>query len=198
MKAERHQQRMQTHKEIVDAGLAQAQDEKGLLLVLTGAGKGKSSSAFGMVARALGHGMKVAVVQFIKGSFSTGEEAFFRRFPNEVDFHVMGDGFTWETQNLAQDQLSATRAWQQVQQYLANPSYDLLVLDEINIVLQMRYLDTQQVLDDLAKRPTMQHVIMTGRGAPQALINAADTVSEVKEIKHAYKAGIKAQAGIEL
>jgi cob(I)alamin adenosyltransferase len=189
---------MQKHKAIVDAGIAKAQDEKGLILVLTGDGKGKSSSGFGMVARALGHGMKVAVVQFIKGSFSTGEEAFFRRFPDEVSYHVMGDGFTWETQNSEQDQRSAERAWEQVKLFLADEQYDMILLDEINIVLQMRYLDTQQVLADLAERPWMQHVIMTGRGAPQALVAIADTVSDIKEVKHAYKAGIKAQHGIEL
>lgn len=193
-----HKKRMQKHKEIVDAGMARAQDEKGLLLVLTGDGKGKSSSGFGMVARALGHGMKVAVVQFIKGSYSTGEEAFFRRFPDEVSYHVMGDGFTWETQNLEQDKRSAERAWEQVKQFLADEDYDMILLDELNIVLQMRYLDTAQVLADLATRPFMQHVIITGRSAPQALIKVADTVSEVKEIKHAYRAGIKAQNGIEL
>lgn len=196
--ADNHSKRMQKHKAIVDAGIAKAQDEKGLILVLTGDGKGKSSSGFGMVARALGHGMKVAVVQFIKGSFSTGEEAFFRRFPDEVSYHVMGDGFTWETQNSEQDQRSAERAWEQVKLFLADEQYDMILLDEINIVLQMRYLDTQQVLADLAERPWMQHVIMTGRGAPQALIAIADTVSDIKEVKHAYKAGIKAQHGIEL
>ncbi len=195
---ENHANRMKKHKAIVDAGMARAKDEKGLILVLTGDGKGKSSSGFGMVARALGHGMKVGVVQFIKGSYSTGEEAFFRRFPEEVSYHVMGDGFTWETQNLEQDKRSAERAWEQVKQFLADDSYDMILLDELNIVLRMHYLETEQVLADLATRPFMQHVIITGRGAPQALIDVADTVSEIKEIKHAYKAGIKAQHGIEL
>lgn len=195
---ENHKKRMQKHKQIIDAGMAKAKDEKGLILVLTGDGKGKSSSGFGMVARALGHGMKVAVVQFIKGSYSTGEEAFFRRFPDEVSYHVMGDGFTWETQNLEQDKLSAERAWEQVKCFLADESYDMILLDELNIVLRMHYLDLNRVLSDLSQRPYMQHVIITGRGAPQALIDVADTVSEIKEIKHAYKAGIKAQAGIEL
>jgi cob(I)alamin adenosyltransferase len=196
--AENHANRMKKHKAIVDAGMARATDEKGLILVMTGDGKGKSSSGFGMVARALGHGMKVAVVQFIKGSYSTGEEAFFRRFPDEVSYHVMGNGFTWETQNLEQDKRSAERAWEQVKVFLADERYDMILLDELNIVLRMRYLETEQVLADLADRPVMQHVIITGRGAPQALIDLADTVSEVKEIKHAYKAGIKAQNGIEL
>jgi cob(I)alamin adenosyltransferase len=193
-----HAKRMKKYKEMVDAGIAKAQDEKGLILVLTGDGKGKSSSGFGMVARALGHGMKVAVVQFIKGSFSTGEEAFFRRFPEEVSYHVMGDGFTWETQNIGKDIASAQKAWEQVKCFLADDTFDMILLDELNIVLQMRYLDTQQVLSDIAERPYMQHLIITGRGAPQALIDVADTVSDIKEIKHAYKAGIKAQHGIEL
>jgi len=195
---ENHAKRMQKHKEMVDAGIARANDEKGLILVLTGDGKGKSSSGFGMVARALGHGMKVAVVQFIKGSFSTGEEAFFRRFPDEVAYHVMGDGFTWETQNIGKDKESAERAWQQVKTFLEDDSYDMILLDELNIVLRMHYLETEQVLADLATRPFMQHVIITGRGAPLALIDVADTVSDIKEIKHAYKSGIKAQHGIEL
>ena len=196
--SENHTKRMQKHKAIVDAGMARANDEKGLIVVLTGDGKGKSSSGFGMVARALGHGMKVAVVQFIKGSYSTGEEDFFRRFPNEVSYHVMGDGFTWETQNINKDIESAKKAWEQVKLFLADESINMILLDELNIVLRMHYLKTEQVLSDLASRPQMQHVIITGRGAPQLLIDAADTVSEVKEIKHAYKAGIKAQCGIEL
>ncbi len=196
--SENHTKRMQKHKAIVDAGMARANDEKGLIVVLTGDGKGKSSSGFGMVARALGHGMKVAVVQFIKGSYSTGEEAFFRRFPNEVSYHVMGDGFTWETQNINKDIESAKKAWEQVKLFLADESINMILLDELNIVLRMHYLETEQVLSDLASRPHMQHVIITGRGAPQLLMDAADTVSEVKEIKHAYKAGIKAQCGIEL
>jgi len=175
-----HAKRMQKYKEMVDAGIAKAQDEKGLILVLTGDGKGKSSSGFGMVARALGHQMKVGVVQFIKGSFSTGEEAFFRRFPEEVSYHVMGDGFTWETQNIEKDISSAKKAWEQVKCFLADDAFDMILLDELNIVLQMRYLDTQQVLSDLAERPYMQHVIITGRGAPQALIDIADTVSDIK------------------
>lgn len=196
--ADNHAKRMKKYKAMVDAGIAKAQDEKGLILVLTGDGKGKSSSGFGMVARALGHNMKVAVVQFIKGSFSTGEEAFFRRFPEEVSYHVMGDGFTWDTQNIEKDIASAKTAWQQVKTFLADDRFDMILLDELNIVLQMRYLDTQQVLSDLSDRPYMQHVIITGRGAPQAVIEMADTVSEIKEIKHAFKAGIKAQNGIEL
>lgn len=197
-KIERHQKRMQTQKSIVDQQIQQADKDKGLLLVITGNGKGKSSSGFGMVARALGHDMKVGVVQFIKGALSTGEEKFFRRFPDEVDYHVVGDGFTWETQNLEQDIASAEKGWKTCQCMLQNPDLDVLLFDELNIVLKMKYLDINKVLSDLAKRPSMQHVIITGRGAPDAMIDAADTVSRIDDIKHAFRAGIKAQKGIEL
>ncbi len=195
---DQHKQTMQERKSEVDARIRQAKDKKGLLLVLTGDGKGKSSSAFGMLARALGHGMRCGVVQFIKGQFSTGEQRFFGRFPEEVEYHVMGEGYTWETQDRERDIRKAQEAWQTVVSLLNNPDIELLVLDELNIVLDMGYLDTETVLNDLAMRPRMQHVIVTGRGAPQALIDAADTVSEIRAIKHAFDAGIRAQKGIEL
>ena len=193
----RHKQQMARRKEVVDAGIARATEKRGIVLVNTGNGKGKSTAAFGMVARALGHGMQVGVVQFIKGSFSTGEESFFRRFP-EVSYHVMGEGFTWETQDRERDVAAAGKAWQQALSFLADPAVDLVVLDEINIVLKMGYLETQQVLDALHARPPMQHVVLTGRGAPQEIIDVADTVSEMRDIKHAYRAGIQAQQGVEL
>ena len=193
----RHRNRMQRHKALVDQKVALATDDRGVLLVLTGNGKGKSSSAFGMVARALGHGMRVAVVQFIKGSFSTGEETFFRRFP-EVDYQVMGDGFTWDTQDQEQDKRTARRAWEQVKLYLADPSIELLVLDELNIVLKLRLLPLDEVLDALIERPLKQHVVVTGRAAPKELIEIADTVTEMRPIKHAFDAGVQAQKGIEL
>jgi cob(I)alamin adenosyltransferase len=188
---------MQRQKACVDKAIAAATQERGLLLVLTGNGKGKSSSAFGMLARALGHGMRCGVVQFIKGSFSTGEEAFFRRFP-EVTYHVMGDGFTWDTQDRRQDIASAEAAWQQAKTLLNDPAIELLVLDELNIVLKLGYLPRAQVLEDLAQRPPPQHVILTGRGAPPAVIELADTVTEMQLVKHAFHAGVKAQKGIEL
>jgi cob(I)alamin adenosyltransferase len=188
---------MARKKAVVDAGIARATVDRGVLLVLTGNGKGKSSSAFGMVARALGHGMKVGVVQFIKGSYSTGEEAFFRRFP-EVDYHVMGEGFTWETQSRDRDVAAAQAAWATAAAMLQDPAVDLVVLDELNIVLKLDYLPLEQVLPALAARPSGQHVVITGRGAPQALIDAADTVTEMGDIKHGYRAGLKAQPGIEL
>lgn len=197
-KSQRHEQRMKRQKEVVDANTQQADKDKGLLLVITGNGKGKSSSGFGMIARALGHNMKVAIVQFIKGSFSTGEESFFRRFPNEAEYHVMGDGFTWDTQNLAQDIASAEAGWEVCKRLLSDPTINVVLLDELNIVLKMNYLNTDEVLADIAARPAMQHVIVTGRGAPEAIIEAADTVSRIDDVKHAFRAGIRAQKGIEL
>lgn len=197
-KEQRHKNRMARKKAIIDEKIKQADKEKGIIVITTGNGKGKSSSGFGMVARALGHGMKVGIIQFIKGAFSTGEEAFFRRFPNEVDYHVMGDGFTWETQNREQDELTSTKAWQQAQRMLADDRYDLILLDELNIVLKYQYLDIKQVIEDLQSRPSMQHVVITGRSAKDELIDIADTVTEMNDVKHAFRSGIKAQKGIEL
>ena len=196
--SERHEKRMKRQKDVVDEQIQNADKDKGLLLVITGNGKGKSSSGFGMVARALGHDMKVGVVQFIKGAFSTGEETFFRRFPDDVAYHVMGDGFTWDTQNLAQDIASAEAGWAVCKQLLQDPAVQVVLLDELNIVLKMHYLDIEMVLTDIANRPAMQHVIITGRGAPDAVIGVADTVSRIDDVKHAFRAGIQAQKGIEL
>ena len=193
----RHKQRMERKKAVVDAGIARATGQRGVVLVNTGNGKGKSSAAFGLVARALGHGMHVGVVQFIKGGFSTGEETFFRRFP-EVSYHVMGEGYTWETQDRERDIATAGRAWQQALNFLTDASVGLVVLDEINIALKYHYVDVQQVLAALQARPVMQHVALTGRGALPEIIAAADTVTEMMDIKHAYRAGIQAQQGMEL
>ena len=195
--SQRHKKRMERQKAIVDEQVQKAGDDKGLLLVITGNGKGKSSSGFGMVARSLGHNMKVGVVQFIKGAFSTGEETFFRRFPNDVEYHVMGDGFTWDTQNLEQDIASAEAGWAVCKKLLQDPTVHVILLDELNIVLKMNYLNTEIVLKDIASRPPMQHVIVTGRGAPDAVLDAADTVSRIDDVKHAFRAGVKAQKGIE-
>ncbi len=192
-----HRERMQRKKAVIDARIAEATIDKGLLLVLTGNGKGKSSSAFGMVARALGHGMRVGVVQFIKSAQSTGEEAFFRRFP-EVEYHVMGEGFTWETQDRERDMRAAQRAWETACRMLQDPELQLVVLDELNLVLKYGYLELEEVLGDLNTRPPMQHVIVTGRSARAELIEAADTVTEMRVVKHAFEAGVKAQQGIEL
>lgn len=193
----RHKARMQRKKAVIDEKIAEAQDEYGLLLVHTGNGKGKSSSAFGMAARALGHGMKVGVVQFIKGAASTGEENFFRRFPDEVRYHVMGEGFTWETQDRQRDIAKAREAWAVAAELLADPEIGLVVLDELNIALKYGYLDLDPVLADIESRPMLQHVVVTGRGAPPKLIEAADTVTEMSLVKHAFNAGVKAQKGVE-
>lgn len=196
--AQRHRERMQRKKALVDAGIARATIERGVIVVTTGNGKGKSSSGFGMVARALGHGFKVGVVQFIKGSFATGEEAFFRRFPDEVSYHVMGEGFTWETQDRERDIAAAAAAWAKAAAMLADPEFDLVLLDELNIALKYQYVAVDTVVAALQARPPLQHVVVTGRAAPQALIDVADTVTEMAVVKHAYQAGIKAQKGIEL
>lgn len=195
---QRHARRMAAKQKIMQERISRAQKEQGVLLVLTGPGKGKSSSGFGMVARALGHGMKVGVVQFIKGAFSTGEEAFFRGLPN-VDYHVMGQGYTWDTQDREKDVRAAEAAWAVVKKMLADNSYQLILLDELNIALRHEYLDLDEVLDDLQGRPEMQHVVVTGRYAPQQMLDLADTVTEMKVVKHAFKdQGVKAQKGIEL
>ncbi len=194
---ERHRVRMERKKAIVDANIAAADKAIGIIIVNTGNGKGKSSSGFGMVARALGHGMKVGVVQFIKGAMSTGEEKFLRRFPDEVEFHAMGEGYTWDTQDRERDIEKATAAWEQAKAFLADPAYGLVLLDELNIALKHRYLDVDTVIGDLLDRPEMQHVVVTGRGAPPELVAVADTVTEMNVVKHAFKAGIAAQAGTE-
>jgi cob(I)alamin adenosyltransferase len=193
----RHRLRMQRKKAVVDKSIAGATQDRGVLLVHTGNGKGKSSSAFGMVARALGHNMRVGIVQFIKGSYRTGEEAFFRHF-DDIDYHVMGEGFTWETQDRERDISAAMQAWSIAKTMLENADYQLVVLDELNIALKYHYVPLDDVLDALACRPLKQHVVVTGRAAPKALIDAADTVTEMQAVKHAFQAGVRAQKGIEL
>lgn len=193
-----HRERAQRKKELIDRRIARATIDRGVLVVNTGNGKGKSSSGFGMLARSLGHGFRCGVVQFIKGSFSTGEEAFFRRFGEDLDYRVMGEGFTWETQDRNRDIAAAGAAWHEAGRMLADSAYDFVLLDELNIALNKDYVPLASVLAALAARPPRQHVVITGRGAPQALIDAADTVTEMRLIKHAFKAGIKAQHGIEL
>ena len=187
---------MKRKKDVVDQGIAAGQVERGVLVVNTGNGKGKSSAGFGVVARALGHGMKVGVVQFIKGRSDTGEEAFFRR-QSDVQWHVMGEGFTWETQDRARDVATAEAGWAQARALLSDPAIGLVVLDELNIALKYGYLDAHAVLADIAARPPMQHVIVTGRAAPPELIEAADTVTDMTLVKHAFKAGVKAMPGLE-
>lgn len=194
----RHQRKMQHRKEVMDAKIAAADEDRGVLVINTGNGKGKSSSAFGMVARALGHGMKVGVVQFIKGAQSTGEETFFRRFPDEVEYHVMGEGFTWDTQDKQRDIEKAHEAWQQAEKFLHDERIGLVVLDELNIVLRLKYLELEDILPALQGRPPMQHVVITGRGALPGLVEMADTVTDMTEVRHAFKQGVRAQKGIEM
>lgn len=195
-KSTRHAARMARKKAVVDAQIAAATVERGLLLINTGNGKGKSSAAFGVLARALGHGMNAAVIQFIKGRSDTGEEAFFRSHP-KLSWHVMGDGFTWETQDAERDAASARVAWELACRHLRDPAIDLLILDEFTYTLKYHWLTLQEVASALRGRPAMQHVIITGRAAPEGLLELADTVSEIHPVKHAFQAGVKAMPGIE-
>jgi cob(I)alamin adenosyltransferase len=197
--AARYRDRAQRKKELVDRRIARATIDRGVLVVNTGNGKGKSSSGFGMLARSLGHGFRCGVVQFIKGSFSTGEEAFFRRFEGDgLDYHVMGEGFTWETQDRERDIAAAMAAWGVAERMLGDAAYDYVLLDELNIALVKGYIPLDRVVSVLLARPERQHVAITGRGAPDELVAIADTVTEMRVVKHAFQAGIKAQKGIEL
>lgn len=197
----RHQQRMLRKKAVIDEKIAAAQCERGVVLINTGNGKGKSSAAFGVVARALGHDLKVAVIQFVKGRSDTGEEGFYRRvaalIPDRLFWHVSGEGFTWETQDGARDAAAARAAWALAGAYLADPAIGVVVLDEFTYALKYGWVDSTAVLAALAARPRLQHVIITGRGAPAALIDAADTVTEMTPVKHAFKSGVKAMPGLE-
>lgn len=194
-----HEERMQKKQEVMNAAIERADKDKGLVVVVTGPGKAKSSSGFGMVARSLGHGMKVGVVQFIKGAIPTGEEKFYRRFPDEVEYHVVGGGYTWDTQSLEKDIEMARKGWDIAKRMLSDPSFDVVLFDELNIVLKYGYLELDEVIADLTARPAMQHVIITGRYAPKEIIEIGDTVSDVQVVKHAFRdQGIRAQPGIEL
>ena len=193
----RHAEKMRKRKAARERMLATKTIEKGLLIVHTGKGKGKSTAAFGLAARAVGNGMKVGVVQFVKGKWATGERAVLERFPDLVTVRVMGEGFTWDTQDRQRDIAAARQAWEAALAFLADPSYRLVVLDELNIVLRYDYLDLDDVLAGLAGRDPSQHVVVTGRNAKPALIEMADLVTEMTEIKHPFRAGVKAQVGIE-
>lgn len=171
--------------------------EKGLLIVHTGKGKGKSTAAFGMVCRALGHGMKVGIVQFVKGGWATGEKAVYAAFPGQVEHKVMGEGFTWDTQDRARDIAWARAGWDEVKRMIADPKIAMVVADELNIVLRYEYLPVDEVLSGLLDRGAMKHVIVTGRNAPELLIEAADLVTEMVQVKHPFRSGVKAQPGIE-
>jgi cob(I)alamin adenosyltransferase len=194
---EEHNAKMQKVQAAHEKKLAAKTIEKGLVIVHTGTGKGKTSAALGMIVRAIGHGMKVGVVQFVKGAMQTGETAVFDRFPDLVEFKPMGEGFTWDTQDRARDIAAARGAWDEVRRMIANPAYDMVLADELNIVLRYDYLPLDEVLAVLTARPEMQHVVVTGRNAPDALIDAADLVTEMTLVKHPFRSGVKAQAGIE-
>lgn len=193
----RHKRRMQRKKEVVDSKIAAAQEERGIVVLMTGNGKGKSSSGFGMVFRCLGHGYKAAVVQFIKGNSECGEREFLRRQCPETEFHVMGTGFTWETQDKEMDRRAAQAVWQEAKRLLQDPSIHLLLLDELTYMFKYNYLDADEVINAIQQRPREQSVVITGRGAVPALKELADTVGEIQDTKHAFRAGIKARKGVE-
>ena len=194
----RHNEKMKRVQAVRETVQATKTIEKGLLIVNTGKGKGKSTAAFGLVLRAVGHGMRVGVVQFIKGSWDTGEGRVLReRFQDLVTYHVMGDGFTWDTQDRSQDMASARKAWTAALELISDAKHDVVVLDELNIVLRYNYLPVDEVVAGLQARPMMKHVVVTGRNAPDVLVAAADLVTSMEQVKHPYRGGVKAQKGIE-
>lgn len=193
----KHKAAMQKQKTKVDQRIEEASTERGVMILLTGNGKGKSSSAFGMVMRSLGYDYKVGIVQFIKGQQLSGEEIFIREKHPEVYFHQMGTGFTWNTQDRSGDIKAAEETWAHAEKLLKDDSYHLVVLDELTYMLAYKYLDETMVLDALRNRPTEQTVVVTGRGGGSAIRELADTVSEINEVKHAFKAGIKARRGVD-
>ncbi|MEM9003490.1 MAG: cob(I)yrinic acid a,c-diamide adenosyltransferase [Cyanobacteria bacterium P01_F01_bin.86] len=198
LSAEQYKRKMERRKEVQQQRLAERSQEKGLIIVHTGNGKGKTTAALGMVLRSLGHGFKVAIIQFIKGAWEPAEKAVFEHWPDQLEFHAMGEGFTWETQDRDRDIAKAQAAWNQALIYIRDPSYRTILLDEVNIALKHNFLSTEQVLTGLAAKPKDTHLILTGRGAPQALIDKADLATEMKLIKHPFREqGVKAQAGIE-
>ena len=192
-----HREKMERRQAARRKVLATKTEERGLVIVHTGTGKGKSTAAFGMVLRCLGHGMRVGIVQFVKGAWGTGEREVLARFPDLVTCRAMGEGFTWDTQDRARDIAAARAAWDIAQVMLADPSYRLVLLDELNIVLRYGYLSVEEVIAVLKAKPRDLHVIVTGRNAPPALIEAADLVTEMTLVKHPFRAGVKAQPGIE-
>jgi cob(I)alamin adenosyltransferase len=194
---ERHAEKMRRKKAARDKIIATKTVEKGLLIVHTGKGKGKSTAAFGLVFRALGNGMKVGIVQFVKGRWQTGERVALEKFGEQVTLHTMGEGFTWETQDRARDIAAARTAWDKARALVMDSEHDLVVLDELNIVLRYDYLETAEVVAALANRLPMKHVVVTGRNAREELIEAADLVTEMEQVKHPFRSGVKAQKGIE-
>jgi cob(I)alamin adenosyltransferase len=196
-RAERHKAKMAKRKAVQDAEIATKTVEKGLLIVNTGPGKGKSTAAFGLALRMLGHGRRVGVVQFVKGAWHTGEKDAFAAFGDKVSWHTMGEGFTWETQDLSRDIAAAERAWGKARELIADPSFSLVILDELNVALRYDYLDLAAVVTELKARRPALHVVVTGRNAKPALTEAADLVTEMGAVKHHFAAGVKAQQGIE-
>jgi cob(I)alamin adenosyltransferase len=192
-----HREKMERRQAARRKVLAARTEERGLLIVHTGAGKGKSTAAFGMVLRCIGHGMRVGIVQFVKGAWATGERDVLARFPDLVTCRAMGEGFTWDTQDRARDIAAARAAWELARQMIADPGYRLVVLDELNIVLRYDYLPLDEVVAALKGKPRDLHVVVTGRNAPSPLIEAADLVTEMTLVKHPFRAGVKAQPGIE-
>lgn len=193
----RHNRAMEKQKAAVDAGVAAATTDRGVAVLLTGDGKGKTSSAFGMVVRALGYGQKVGVIQFIKGVQLSGEEHYLRDHCPEVEFYQMGTGFTWDTQDRSSDIAAAERTWEQAENMLSNPQLDLVILDELTYMLAFDYLSEAEILQAIKARPEHQSVVVTGRGGGSALRTAMDTVSEIKDVEHAYRAGIQARKGVD-
>lgn len=194
----RANEKSRKRKEARDKMLADKTVEKGLLIVHTGKGKGKSTAAFGLVARAIGNGMKIGVVQYVKGKWETGERQMLEHFPDQVTIRTMGEGFTWETQDKARDIAAAEAAWEVSKEMIDDPSYDLVILDELNIVLRYDYLDLGAVLDTFRKKRGMLHIVVTGRNAKPELIDAADLVTEMTQIKHPFRdQNVRAQKGIE-
>jgi cob(I)alamin adenosyltransferase len=193
----RHAARMRRTKAVVDAAIARADEERGVTIVVTGNGKGKTTSAIGMLFRALGHGQRVGLVQFIKGTKTTGEIAFLERFGQNVRYHAMATGFTWESTNWEADRLAAEAAWAEAREMLRDDSFGLVVLDELTYMLKYRYLDAAEIIAAIAARPKAQSVVVTGRAAPPALLEIADTVSEIRDVRHAFKAGVKARVGVD-
>lgn len=195
---DQYRQKMQRRKEVQEQRLAVRSQEKGLIIVHTGNGKGKTTAALGMVLRSLGHGYRVAIVQFIKGAWEPAEKAALSHWPEQLVFHALGEGFTWETQDRDRDIQKAQEAWATARSYIHNPEFQLVLLDEVNVALKLGYLQVEQVLAGLADKPGDSHVILTGRGAPAALIEAADLVTEMTLVKHPFREqGVKAQPGIE-
>ena len=192
-----HREKMQRRQAARKKVLATKTQERGLLIVHTGAGKGKSTAAFGMVLRCLGHGIRVGIVQFVKGAWGTGERDVLARFPDLVTCRAMGEGFTWDTQDRARDIAAARAAWETARAMIADPSYRMVLLDELNIVLRYGYLPLDEVMAALTAKPRDLHVVVTGRNAPAELIEAADLVTEMTLVKHPFRAGVKAQRGIE-